>query len=106
MRSLNDPPELIGDPRLDAVHSLWRTQQDPHQRPGHEWPIQAFFTRLLELNRPVAKERLLDAGILRWPRWPQGRQGKLLTEDEIERLADVLAQANPQQAATIHRVLE
>jgi hypothetical protein len=105
MRSLTDPPELIGDPRLDAVHSLWRAQQDAHQHPGYEWPTQAFFSRLLKLDRPVPKERLFGEGILRWSRWPQGRRGKLLTETEIDRLADVLAQDNPRQATTIHRVL-
>jgi PLD-like domain len=40
MRSLSDSPELIGDPRLDAVHSLWRAQHDAQRLAGHEWSPQ------------------------------------------------------------------
>lgn len=94
-----------GHPRLDAVHSLWRVVDGKLNWQG-EWAPQTRFELLVRLARPVPKRDLVTAGLLRPPRWPQGRHGKWLRSSrEVERVAEVLRARNRQQERDIERAL-
>jgi hypothetical protein len=103
--SLSDSAEFGDDPRIDAVHSLWRatTQVEP-ELGSSEWPIQAMFDLLVRLEHPVPKKELFK-DILKADRWPEGYRGKFLSKIQIVKLANILCEKNPRQAKSIRAAL-
>ena len=106
-RLAHDPrTDLAGDPRRDAVHSIWKALTTPLPEFGSvSRPIQAKFKLLVRLGQPVRKEDLIQVGLLE-ERWPETFRGKMLkTQSEIETLANTLAMRNPQQRSSIFNAL-
>jgi hypothetical protein len=105
---LPDEPrsDTANDPRVDAVHSIWRALTPVRAEYAEvEWPIQAKFEVLVKLDNPVPKAELVLSGLLK-QRWPRNSSGKLLkTDGEIETLAQVLANNNPAQRLAIFNAL-
>lgn len=100
---LTDPE----DPRVDAVHSIWKATSEVKSELGNEdWPDQANFKLLVRLENPVPKEDLVKGKILVRPRWPQGSAGKLLhSDEEMRNLGEILSRKNPHQRREILKAL-
>jgi hypothetical protein len=105
--TLGDAPELADDPRRDSVHSIWEAVTPPMAKHGNRyWPIQAKFSLLIKLRRPVSKRFLHRAGILSVYSWPRSSAGKILHEEkDVKKLADILARRNPEQRKAIFEAL-
>lgn len=102
-KDLRGVPDLAGDRRVDAVHSLWRMAGpiDPALS-NEEWPIQAPFELVVRFANPVPYEDMVRAKLVSDYSWPMGSRGKLLrTAAEVRRLGNLLARHNPRQRGRI-----
>ncbi|TWT45029.1 hypothetical protein RAS1_14500 [Phycisphaerae bacterium RAS1] len=100
-------PELADDPRVDAVHSLWRMAGPINPELGNdEWPIQAPFELVVRFENPVPYDDMVRARLVSGYSWPMGSRGKLLkTPEDVRRLSDLLVRHNPRQRNDILRGL-
>ncbi len=101
--------ELANDPRVGAVHSLWKATSEVRPEFGNEeWPEQAQFSVLVRLEIPVPKGELADRGLLATchQKWPQNRKGIILRPPaRVRALAEILSSYNPGQRQTIAEAL-
>jgi len=97
---------LENDRRRDSVHSIWVATSLPNPEYAEErWPVQAEFTLLVKLNRPVPKSELIRAALLK-KHWPRHWQGKIFHSiSDVQRLAQVLSQKNQNQQQAIFDAL-
>lgn len=95
------------DPRIDAVHSIWMATSEVRPELGNEvYPDQARFKLLVKLDNPIPKADLVKAKLLVRSWWPQGSKGKLFhSKAQVETLARILSQKNPQQRKDIWKAL-
>jgi hypothetical protein len=96
--------EFDGDPRVDAVHSIWRAMTPATTVEDSRWPVQCQLERVLALQVPVPKRALVSAGLLA-SAWPQSPKGKVFVAASLDRLCSVLCHHNPRQAIRIRRAL-
>jgi hypothetical protein len=102
----NSVPELHGDPRVDAVVSIWKATADARKLNRTEWPDQCDFKLLVKLETPVSKRKILEAGVpLGGGRWPQGSKGQRMEGDNLRALARALISENPRQRDEILNAL-
>jgi len=95
-------PELRGDPRVDAVVSIWKATADARKLKGTKWQDQCDFELLVKLETPVSKRKILEAGVpLGGGRWPQGSKGQRMEGDNLRALARALISENPRQRGEI-----
>jgi hypothetical protein len=88
----------------DSAHSIWRALAAPSDT-RNKGPIAARFELVVQLDNPVPKQALLSAGLLKRA-WPQSGAGKVLnTATEATKLAEILAERNPQQRGRIFEAL-
>lgn len=106
-KDVRGAPELAGDPRVDAVHSLWRMAGPIDPALGNDdWPVQAPFELVVRFENPIPYRDMLRARLVSDYGWPMGWRGKLLrTKQEVERLGNLLARRNPRQRGRIRRAL-
>ena len=104
--TLGEARHLAGNPRVDAVHSIWVAQSRPKPDWGNsQWPVQAKFKLLVKLHYPVPKVSLLRSGLLK-RQWPRHWQGKILHKaSDVRKLAELLAKSNPEQRREIFSAL-
>lgn len=113
--NLKSVPELKGDKRVDAAHSIWKAVDEKPKRDicadGKERPL-AQFKRLIKLETPVPKSDFIDAGLLKRirrrkrPRWPQHYRGMVIRSvEDIKKLVNVLVGRNPKQKRKIEKIL-
>lgn len=105
--TLGDASDLASDPRRDAVHSIWEAVTSPQPEYGNpEYPVQAKFRLLIKLKKPVPKDVLYRAGILKVYSWPQNSSGKILhSRKEVRKFAEILARTNQAQREAIFDAL-
>jgi hypothetical protein len=107
--NLERAEDLAGDPKVSAVHSLWRADTEARPELGNEdWPVQATFSVLVRLSNPAPKAELAATGLLatRYQKWPQNQKGIIFHgSDRVCRLAELLCRYNPQQREAIRAVL-
>jgi hypothetical protein len=105
--TLGDAPKLVNDPRRDSVHSIWEAITSPQPEYGNsDWPVQTRFRLLVKLQKPVPKDTLYRAGILRVYSWPRNSSGKILHDrKDVKKLAGLLGQHNPWQREAIFDAL-
>jgi hypothetical protein len=88
----------------DSVHSIWRALAAPSDT-RNKGPVAARFELVVQLDNPVPKQALLSAGLLKRA-WPQSGAGKALNSAaEATKLAEALAERNPQQRGKIFEAL-
>ncbi len=103
--SSTDPDRRFqDDPRLDAVHSVWRALGTPMVNDNWDWPVQASFELLVKLEHPCPKIDLLRAKLLNRG-WYQHYQGQLITGEDVATLAEVLSAKNSASRSLIYRAL-
>lgn len=90
------------DPRLDAVHSLWRATSYPKRYKRARWKVQAAFELVCRFQNPIPKSALLDAKLLNW-RFPLSPNGVYIRD--ASRIAKVLSARNPAQRTLLQRTL-
>jgi len=109
--TLKDAEALKGDPRVQAVHSIWRACTKSHREKGWPGHFRAKFDQPLILETPVHMTELKKAKLLVARRssrvgFPMNVSGKLLTSrKDIKKLAEVLSRYNRRQRARIYKAL-
>lgn len=98
-KTLKEASHLDGDPRVDAVHSLWRMTGPIDLDLGNDkWPIQAPFELVVRFNNPVPYADMVKARLVSKRSWPMSSRGKFLkTPEDVRRLLDLLVRHNPEQ---------
>ena len=104
--TITNAPELKGDARVDAIHSIWKAMGHPYDVGGGQWSTQCDFQRAVRLKTPVSKQVLLDYGYpLGRQRWPQSPNGQMANGAHLNMLAQALISQNPDQTDEIVKAL-